>query len=515
MASLFGFTLTKKAEEESNLSFAPPQNDDGATIVASGMFAGSYLDYDITSKSDGDLINRYRDISMYPTCNSGIEEIVNECISVEDDDTVVTIGLDDTGLPKNVKLAIADEFNTVLDLLEFKTKAHDIFKRWYIDGRIYYHKILSENVAEGIDELRYVDPRKLKRVKQVQKEADPATGLQMTEITDDFYIYSDVSVASARGPSTTSGTSQGVKISIDSIASVTSGLNDWEKGGIQSHLHRALKPVNQLRMVEDAVVINALVRAPMRRLFNVYTGNLNASRSEQHLRDVMNRFRNKLVYDTATGEMKDEKKHMSMVEDYWFARGKDGEQTTIQNIEGGAEIVDNDMLQYYQKKLYEALNVPFSRMQSDGMISFGRQAEISKEELKFAKYINRLRRKFTELFDDILCTQLIAKGVLTYDDWKAIQKKIKYVFNSDIYWQQTKQNDILRDQIDIVTMMDPFVGKYFSREWIVKNVLKISDEDQEEMQAQMEFDREQDLAAQQQEMLMQAQVQAEAQGESK
>lgn len=514
---LFGFSITKKVEEESgNASFAPPTTDDGSSLATSGWVTGSYLDLEGGAKTEGDLINRYRDIAMYPDCDSAIEEIINECISVEDSDEIVELELDDAPIPVNVKKAISEEFNTCLDLLKFKTKAHDIFKRWYVDGRIYYHKILDNEAPQnGIQELRYIDPRKIKRIKQVDKQKDPNTGTELFQTVNDFYVYNDSKVNYARGSSAPGASvAAGIQIAVDSIAACTSGLIDMEKNVVIGHLHTAIKPTNQLRMIEDAVVINALVRAPLRRIFNVYTGNLPPQRAEAHVQESMNRFRNKLVYDASTGEMKDDKKLMSMLEDYWFPKGKDGASTTVENIEGGTDIANDDKLQYYQKKLYQSLKVPFSRMQNDGMINFGRQSEISKEELKFAKYINRLRRKFSELLEDILCTQLITKGILKYEDWQQISKHIKFKFNSDIYWQESKKNDILRDKLDLLNVVDPYVGKYFSKEYVSKEILGLSEEDQEEMQQEMAVDYEIDQQRQQQEMLAQMQLQS-AQGEIK
>lgn len=513
--NLFGFTIAKKAESNDNKqSFAPPTQDDGASLVSAGWITGSYIDVDGAAKTENDLINRYRDIANYPECDSAIEEIVNECISVEDSDDVVHINLDDTRLPENVKVLIDTEFKNVLELLEFRTKAHDIFKRWYIDGRIYYHKILAENIKGGIIELRYIDPRKIKRIKQIKKDKDPATGLDIITVVDDFYIYNESQTVTARGANAPSGTVQGVKISVDSIAACTSGLMDPERNAVISNLHRAVKPCNQLRMVEDAVVVNVLVRAPLRRIFNVYTGNLTASKAEQYLQDTMNRFRNKVTYDTSDGSLKDDKRTQSMLEDYWFPMDKDGNRTTVENLEGGQDIADDDKLKYYQKKLYLSLSVPFSRFEANGVINFGRQSEISKEELKFAKYINRQRRKFTELFEDILCTQLVAKGILKYDEWEAVYHKIKYIFNSDIYWQESKNNDILRDKVELIQMMDPFVGKYFSKEYIDRNVLQLSEEEKEEMDQQIEYDYQLDQQKQQQEALAQMQIQGLAQQEA-
>lgn len=503
--NLFGYSIIKKAEKGTFQSFSPPSMDDGSVLASTGWSTGSYLDLDVGSSSESELINKYRDISMYPDCDTAIEEIINECISVEDSDDIIDIDLEQTKLPLAIKNLITEEFGNVLELLHFRTHAHDLMKQWYVDGKIYFHKILDpENPQNGIVELRPIDPRKIKRIKQVQKQLDPNTGSGLYTTLADFYLYNDSKSTNVRGSAAPSNSMvAGTQIAIDSIACVNSGLMDNERNIVIGFLHKVIKPCNQLRMIEDAVVINTLVRAPLRRIFNVYTGNLPPNKQEQHVQETANRFRNKVNYNVTDGSTQDSKKFLSMLEDYWFAQSKDGHGTTVENLPGGGEIANDDKMMYFQKKLYQSLNVPFSRLQNEGGINFGHQTEISKEELKFAKYINRLRRKFSELFSDILCSQLITKGILTYDDWEQISKNISYKFNSDIYWQETKKNDLLRDKMELISMVDPYVGKYFSKDYIDKEILGLSEEDQEEMNDQMGADYQVQMQQQVEQMKIQ------------
>ena len=493
--SLFGYSLTKKKpEEKSTQSFVVPLNDDGATSINASGFFGTYLDIDASAKSENDLINRYRDISLYPDCDSAIEDIVNEAVAAEDDEEVVKINLDKVDLSKNIKLAIEEEFKNVLNLLDFNSKSHDIFKRWYVDGKVYYHKIVDLNQPkQGIKELRYIDPRKIKKVRQVQKKKDPLTGVEFIDKIDEFYVYNDKGLVTA-GP-TSPGATQGLKIAPDSIALCTSGLLDLDKNLVLGHLHKAIKVVNQLRMVEDSLVIYRMTRAPERRIFYIDVGNLPKAKAEQYVKGIMNQYRNKVTYDAATGEVRDEKKTLSMLEDFWMPRREGGKGTEITTLDGGQNLGEIQDINYFQNKLYQALNVPVSRMKPESGMNFGRQSEISRDELKFSKFISRLRMKFGELFDDLLRTQLLLKGIMSEQDWTTIKEQIFYKFTEDVYLSEAKEAEILRNRIDLLNQINPYVGTYFSREFVYSDVLHLDLEDIEKMKS--EIDNDTDLQQQQ------------------
>ena len=488
--TLFGYTLTKKKPEPTKAqSFVTPQNDDGATSVNAAGFFGTYLDIDATAKNENDLINRYRDISLYPDCDSAIEDIVNESIGAQDDEAVVKIDLDNTKLSTNVKKMVEEEFQAVLKLLDFNAKAHDIFKRWYIDGRVYYHKIVDvNNPKQGIKELRYIDPRKIKKVRKVHKEKDPKTGVEFIKKIDEFFIYNDKGLI-AQLPNTQSLQS-GIQIAPDSIAYCTSGLIDLDKNMVQSHLQKAIKVVNQLRMVEDSLVIYRMTRAPERRIFYIDVGNLPTAKAEQYVKNMMNQYRNKVAYDASTGEIRDEKKTMSMLEDFWMPRREGGRGTEITTLDGGQNLGEINDINYFQNKLYQALNVPLSRMKPDQGMNFGRQAEITRDELKFSKFVSRLRKKFGDLFDDLLKTQLLLKGIINEQDWDEIREAIYYNYTQDGYMAEAKEAEILRNRIDLLNQINPYIGTYFSREFVYEKVLHLDDEDIEKMKKEIEADTE-------------------------
>jgi hypothetical protein len=493
--SLFGYSLTKKKpEEKSTQSFVVPLNDDGATSINASGFFGTYLDIDASAKSENDLINRYRDISLYPDCDSAIEDIVNEAVAAEDDEEVVKINLDKVELSKSIKLAIEQEFKNVLNLLDFNSKSHDIFKRWYVDGKVYYHKIVDLNLPkQGIKELRYIDPRKIKKVRQVQKKKDPLTGVEFIDKMDEFYVFNDKGLVTA-GP-TSPGATQGLKIAPDSIAMCTSGLLDLDKNLVLGHLHKAIKVVNQLRMVEDSLVIYRMTRAPERRIFYIDVGNLPKAKAEQYVKGIMNQYRNKVTYDAATGEVRDEKKTLSMLEDFWMPRREGGKGTEITTLDGGQNLGEIQDINYFQNKLYQALNVPVSRMKPESGMNFGRQSEISRDELKFSKFISRLRMKFGELFDDLLRTQLLLKGIMSEQDWTNIKEQVFYKFTEDVYLSEAKEAEIMRNRIDLLNQINPYVGVYFSREFVYSDVLHLDLEDIEKMKS--EIDNDTDLQQQQ------------------
>jgi len=498
--TLFGYTVTKKKPEPKKAqSFVVPQNDDGATSINASGFFGTYLDIDQTAKNENDLINRYRDISLYPDCDAAIEDIVNEAVAAADDEAVVKINLEKTKLSNNIKKAIEEEFDKVLNLLDFNSKSHDIFKRWYIDGRIYYHKIVDvAQPKQGIRELRYIDPRKIKKVRKVHKKKDQVSGVEFIEKIEEFFVFNDKGLI-AQMPNTQSVQS-GIQVSTDSITYCTSGMIDLDKNMVLGHLHKAIKVVNQLRMVEDSLVIYRMTRAPERRIFYIDVGNLPPAKAEQYVKNMMNQYRNKVSYDASTGEIRDEKKTMSMLEDFWMPRREGGRGTEITTLDGGANLGEINDINYFQNKLYGALNVPVSRMKPDNSMNFGRTAEITRDELKFSKFISRLRKKFGDVFDDLLKTQLLLKNIMSEEDWEELKESIYYDFTQDGYVSEAKQAEILRNRVDLLNQIQPYVGVYYSREFVFNEVLRMSDPEMEKMLADIEADTElqQQLQAQQQ-----------------
>jgi hypothetical protein len=488
--NLFGYTITR-GEDVSKLartqSFVPPTTDDGTATVQGGGYFGTYLEMDATAKSEAELITRYREASMYADCSTAIDEIVTEAIAAVDDEAPVQLNLTGVDLPDNIKKAMQDQFNTIIRLLGFNIKGFDIFRRWYVDGRIYYQKIIDEkNPKRGIIELRQIDPRKIRKVREIKKDKDQKTGVDLIKSIEEFFIYNEKGINYQPNYSTsTPGANQGLKISLDSISYIPSGLNDSEKNVVLSYLHKAIKPVNQLKMMEDALVIYRLSRAPERRIFYIDVGNLPKLKAEQYLKDIMARYRNKIVYDSATGEIRDDRKFMSMLEDFWLPRREGGRGTEITTLPGGENLGQIEDIVYFQNKLYQALNVPLSRMQPQQGISFGRATEITRDELKFAKFVGRLRKKFSQLFNDILKTQLILTGVITEQDWVELKENIQYKFAQDQYFEEMKEAENLRNRIDLVNQMQPFIGTYFSKEYIMKSILRFTDEEIETMEGQM------------------------------
>jgi hypothetical protein len=419
-------------------------------------------------------------------------------VAAADDEAIVKLDLDKVELSKNIKKQIEEEFDTILKLLDFNSKSHDIFKRWYIDGRTYYHKIVDVNQPKkGIQELRYIDPRKIKKVRKVNKKKDINTGVEFIVNIEEFFVYNEKGLM-ATVPSTATA-AQGIRISPDSIAYCTSGLLDLDRNMVLSHLHKAIKIVNQLRMTEDALVIYRMSRAPERRIFYIDVGNLPTGKAEQYVKNIMDRYRNKVTYDATTGEMRDEKKTLNMLEDFWMPRREGGKGTEITTLDGGQNLGNIEDIEYFQNKLYQALNVPASRMKPDNTMGFGRQSEITRDELKFSKFISRVRRKFTELFDDLLKTQLLLKNIMSEDDWKKIKEDIYYEFTQDVYFAEAKEAEIQRNRIDLLNQINPFVGTYFSREYVYDRILHLTEEEWDEMQEQIKADTElqQQMAAQQ------------------
>ena len=479
MAELFGFKFERAKDTKSQEKFTVPANDDGTVEIAGGGFFGQVLDTDGRERSEVDLIRRYREVSQQAECDSAVEDIVNEAIVSNEKDMAVAIELDRLNYPKSIKIKIRAEFDTIMSLLDFDVKGHDIFRRWYVDGRIFYHKVIDKkNPKKGIVEVRYIDPKKIRKVRQVNKETKPGTSLDMVTGVSDFFLYNDKGLNSG-------AMSEGLKISDDSITYVPSGLIDQNKGTVLSHLQKAIKPVNQLRMIEDSIVIYRISRAPERRIFYIDVGNLPKIKAEQYLKDVMNRYRNKLVYDSSTGEIRDDRNHMSMLEDFWLPRREGGRGTEITTLQGGQNLGEIEDIKYFQNKLYRSLNVPISRMEAESGFSLGRASEITRDELKFTKFVQRLRKRFTPLFTDMLKAQLILKGIVTLEDWKKMKEHIQYNFLQDGHFAELKKAELMQDRIDALGSIESYIGTFYSKEWVQKNVLNMTEAEMEEMQKQI------------------------------
>ena len=479
MAELFGFKFEKIKDTKSQEKFTVPPADDGAVEIAGGGFFGQVLDTDGRERNEVDLIRRYREISQQPECDSAIEDIVNEGIVSNERDQAVAIVLDRLEYTKSIKDKIRKEFDTVLSLLDFDVKGHDIFRRWYIDGRIFYHKVIDKkNPKNGVVEVRYIDPRKIRKVRQVNKDKKPGTSLDIVKGVEDFFLYNDKGLSAGQ-------LNEGIKIADDSITYVPSGLIDQNKGHVLSHLHKAIEPVNQLRMIEDSVVIYRISRAPERRIFYIDVGNLPKIKAEQYLKDVMNRYRNKLVYDSSSGEIRDDRNHMSMLEDFWLPRREGGRGTEITTLQGGQNLGEIEDIKYFQNKLYRSLNVPISRMEAKSGFSLGRSTEITRDELKFTKFVQRLRKRFTPVFTDMLKAQLILKGIVTIEDWDTMKEHIQYNFLQDGHFAELKKAELMQDRINNLGSIESYIGTFYSKEWVQKNVLNMTDAEIDEMKNQI------------------------------
>ena len=485
MAELFGFSIQKAQKDQGprEKTFTDPTSDDGAIEIAGGGFFSSVLNTDGRERNDLDLIRRYRDISMQSECDAAIEDIVNEGIISNLNDIPVNIDLHNLQYSEKIKTRIRAEFSEVLRLLSFGEKGHDIFRRWYIDGRIYYHKIIdSKDPKRGLLQLRHIDATKIRKVKETQKDPDPKNhGIEMVTKINEYFIYSDKGFAAAGGQ----GNDQGIKIAADSVVYVPSGLLDHNSGRVISYLHKAIKPVNQLRMIEDAIVIYRISRAPERRIFYIDVGNLPKIKAEQYLKDVMNRYRNKLVYDATTGEIRDDRNHMSMLEDFWLPRREGGRGTEITTLPGGSNLGEIDDIIYFQRKLYRSLNVPISRLEAENGFSMGRASEITRDELKFTKFVQRIRKKFTPLFTDLLKTNLLLKGIISPEDWPKMQEHIQYDFMEDGHFAELKDAELLNDRIQTLDGIQSYIGTFFSKEFVLRKVLNLTDAEIKEMRDQM------------------------------
>ena len=489
-SKLFGFSIENSEPlSQSAVSPVPPNNEDSVDHYATSGFFGSYVDLEGVFRSEFDLIKRYREMSLHPEVDSAIEDIVNEAIVSDTNDSPVEIELSNLNASDGIKTKIRKEFKHILDLLDFDKKSHEIYRNWYIDGRIYYHKIIDlKNPQEGIKELRYIDAMKMRYIRQQKKKPGETQNLnnQLRGLKDpmeydfpeieEFFIYNPKAGNSAGTTSATqSGGSQGIKMAKDAITYCTSGLVDRNKGITLSYLHKAIKALNQLRMIEDSLVIYRLSRAPERRIFYIDVGNLPKVKAEQYLRDVMNRYRNKLVYDANTGEVRDDKKYMSMLEDLWLPRREGGRGTEISTLPGGQNLGEITDIEYFKKKLYRALNVPPSRMDGEGGFNLGRSSEILRDELKFTKFVGRLRKRFSNMFNDMLKTQLILKNIVTPEDWEKMSEHIQYDFLYDNHFSELKDAELMNERLSLLQSAEPYVGKYYSQDYVRRKILRQTD----------------------------------------
>lgn len=467
---IFGFEIRKANEDV--FSFVTPTDDSGSSeqVTSSGAsYYGVTLDLDKKPKNDVELINKYRTMQMIPEVDSAIEDIICELVVVEEEKQPVSINIlaEEEEIPKEVQKIIVDEFDNVMGILKFNERGHDLARTWYVDGRIYFHILADEkNLAQGIKEVRYIDPRKIKPVKLINKEKSPS-GIDVVKSIEEFYVFNDNGIAST--------TDSGVRLSKDVIAYVPSGLID-EYNNVISHLHKAIKPANQLRYMEDATLIYRLSRAPERRIFYIDVQDMPKQKAEQYVKDIMNRYRNKVVYDSKTGEVRDDRQHFSMLEDFWMPRRSNGSTTQIETLPGGANLGQMEDVLYFQERMLMSLNVPISRIRPDQNFSIGRSQEISREEIKFSKFIARLRKKFSHLFLQLLRVQLILKGVIAPEDWEFIASKIQFDFTRDNFFAELKDTEILSQRLAMLEQVMPHVGVYFSQDYVQRNVLRMTTE---------------------------------------
>ena len=484
MAELFGFSFKKKLTDKDRApSPIAPSSEDGATSYIAGGYYGQYLDLDGNFKTEYDMVKKYREMAMHPEVDSAIEDIIHEAIVADKNDSPVHVNLDNLEVSDTVKNLIRDEFEYIKNLFAFDGKAHEMFRRWYIDGRLYYHKVIDlDDPTKGILEVRYIDPSKIKKVRQINK---PKTADEFMKYdfgkSEEYFIYNP------KGLNNTSANS-GIKIAKDAITYVTSGIMDTNRNIVLSYLHKGIKVLNQLRMIEDSLVIYRISRAPERRIFYIDVGNLPKVKAEQYLREVMGRYRNKLVYDAATGEIRDDRKYMSMMEDFWLPRREGGRGTEITTLPGGQNLGELTDVQYFQTKLYKALNVPAGRLDSQTSFNLGRSSEITRDELKFTKFVGKLRKKFSDIFHDTLKTQLILKGVITPEDWDDMKEHIQYDYLYDNHFTELKNLEMMTEKLNVLGQMDPYIGKYFSVEYIRTQVLGQTETEMEEIDAEMADD---------------------------
>ena len=500
MAELFGFSLDKgdqkKKKQQGLISPVAPNNDDGTVTISAGGYYGQYVDMEGVSRNEFEQIRKYREVSLHPEVDSAIDEVVNEAIVADSiDDSPVEIELSNLEQSESIKKRIREEFNEIKRLLQFDKKCYHIFRRWYIDGRLYYHKVIDVNKpTEGIKELRYIDPLKVKKMREVKKKpaaggGDKAKILNYGEVNE-YYLYNPKGVFNHKAAVSLAGNDQlGVKIAPDAITFCTSGLMDMNQNLPLSYLHKALKAVNQLRMIEDSLVIYRMSRAPERRIFYIDVGNLPKVKAEQYLREVMSRYRNKLVYDASTGEIRDDKKFMSMLEDFWLPRREGGRGTEITTLPGAQNLGELKDVEYFLKKLYKSLNLPPSRVGEEKGFSLGKSNEIVRDELKFVKFVGRLRKQFSHLFNDMLKTQLILKGVITVDDWEMMEQHIQYDYLFDNHFTELKEIEMIGERLNLVERMQPFLGVYYSNDHVKRQVLQQKESEIEEIRIQIEKEK--------------------------
>ena len=487
MAELFGFEIKRKSDKQTTenpsvKTFVPDTESDGAGVIKAGGHFGSYVDLDgNNAKNEADLILKYRDVASHPECDSAIEDIVNDAIIGDYDSSPVNVLLDKVDTSDAIKDTIREEFDNILSMLNFSQHGHDIFKKWYIDGRLPYHIVIdTKSPNKGILDLRYIDPIMLRKVKEVHEEQDPKTGAVLVKKSKEFFLYSDPS-----GQADATGKQEALKIHKDSIAYCTSGMLDPSRKRILSYLQKAVKPVNQLRMMEDSLVIYRISRAPERRIFYIDVGNLPKGKAEEYLKGIMNQYRNKLVYDASTGNIKDDKKHMSMLEDFFLPRREGGKGTEITTLPGGENLGQIDDILYFQKKLFKSLNVPLGRLEQDSGFSLGRATEISREEVKFKKFVDKLRMRFSDIFMQLLKTQLILKGIITSQDWDDWKEDVTFDFIEDNYFSELKETEMIQQRFGMMRDIEDYIGKYVSHQWVLKNILRQTEEETLQMQKEI------------------------------
>jgi len=512
MAELFGFTIARKkteSEQENLPSIVSPTIEDGSIEIAPGGAYGTYVDLEGKAKNEGDLVTKYREMSIQPECDYAIQDIVNEAIVVDENSGPCEIILDKLEVSASVKKKIRESFYEIYNMLDFQNTAYDIFRKWYIDGRLYYHIVIDEtNPRAGIKDLRYIDPRKIRKIKEPIKEKDKRTGVTVYKGSNEYYLYNAQGI-------TTANQAQGVKIAKDSICYVHSGILDNRNNMIYSHLHKAIKPLNQLRMLEDAVVIYRLARAPERRIFYIDVGNLPKMKAEQYLRDMMTKHKNKLTYDASTGEVRDDRKFMTMLEDFWLPRREGGRGTEITTLPGGQNLGEMEDVDYFRRKLYKSLNVPTARMEQENQFQLGRASEITRDELKFNKFIKRLRNRFAMMFDELLEIHLALTGVTTRKEWQKMKQDVYYDFMEDNHFTELKDTEIMTERLRLLGDIDNYVGKYFSQAWIRTNVLRLTEDEIEEIEKQIgqEGGGEEDDASPEEEIAVEEQLKIEDQTE--
>lgn len=496
--NLFGYSFGKtpdvtKVEPPNQQTLVIPQHqmDDGAVTITQGSYYGTYVDLEGSVRNELELITRYREMSLHPECSEAIEEIVTEAVTQDVDGNIVDINLSQLKVSESIKKSIEDAFTKIKSMLSFQDAGEDLFKRWYIDGRLYFQVVVNtDKPKDGIQEIRYIDPRKIRKVREILKDRDPKSGVEVIKATTEYYVYNDRGLTAQ---AYTASVNQGTRISPDSIIFVPSGLLDAKSTMVIGWLHKAIKPLNQLRMIEDAVVIYRLSRAPERRIFYIDVGNLPKLKAEQYVKDIMTKYRNKLVYDANTGELRDERKHLSMLEDFWLPRREGSKGTEITTLPGGENLGKMEDVEYFQKKLYKSLNVPIGRLdiqsQGGGIIGLGKVTEVTRDEVKFFKFINRLRNKFGRIFDEALKQELVLRGVCSIKEWEQFREHVSYTFKNDNNFAEMRDAELLRERVTLLTQVQPYIGLYYSNGWIKRNVLRLSEEEVDQMNKEIEEEK--------------------------